>query len=127
MAGAGEYAIGISFAFKAVDLIADGAPLEMVLPAEGSGYEVEANALLKGSDVSGAAKKFLDWAISDEAMEGYAKRFGVVARPGFPVPEGMPADTPDRLFKMNFQWSSENRDSILEQWGNNFAAKTESD
>ena len=127
MAGAGEYAIGISFAFKAADLIADGAPLEMVLPAEGAGYEVEANALLKGSDVSDAAKKFLDWAISDEAMEGYAKRFGVVARPGFPVPEGMPADTADRLFNMNFQWSSDNRDRILEQWGNNFAAKTESD
>ena len=127
MAGAGEYAIGISFAFKAVDLIADGAPMEMVLPAEGSGYEVEANALVKGSDESKAAKKFLDWAISDEAMAGYAKRFGVVARPGFPIPDGMPGDTPDRLFNMNFQWSSDNRDSILGQWGNNFAAKTETD
>ncbi len=127
MAAAGEYAIGISFAFKAVDLIADGAPMEMVMPAEGAGYEVEANALLKGSDASKAAKKFLDWAISDEAMTGYATRFGVVARPGFPVPAGMPADTPDRLFNMDFQWSSSNRDSILEKWDGAFGAKTESD
>lgn len=127
LAGAGEYAIGISFAFVAVDLIADGAPLELVLPADGAGYEVEANALIKGTDVSDAAKKFLDWAISDEAMEGYAKRFGVVARPGFPVPSGMPADTPDRLYPMDFQWSSSHRDDILAQWTNNFAAKTESD
>jgi iron(III) transport system substrate-binding protein len=127
MAAAGEYPIGISFAFKAVDLIADGAPLEMVLPAEGSGYEVEANALIKGTDVSDAAKRFLDWAISDEAMEGYAKRFGVVARPGFPVPSGMPGDTPDRLFPMDFQWSSSNRDTILEQWNVQYAAKTETE
>jgi iron(III) transport system substrate-binding protein len=127
MAAAGEYAIGISFAFKAVDLIADGAPLEMVLPTEGAGYEVEANALIKGTDASKSAKKFLDWAISDEAMAGYATRFGVVARPGFPVPAGMPADTPDRLFNMDFQWSSANRDDILATWENAFGAKTESD
>jgi iron(III) transport system substrate-binding protein len=127
MAGAGEYPIGISFAFVATGLIADGAPLQMVLPAEGSGYEVEANALIKGTDVSDAAKRFLDWAISDEAMEGYAKRFGVVARPGFPLAEGMPADVADRLFPMNFQWSSDNRDRMLEQWSGQFAAKTESD
>jgi len=127
LAGAGEYAIGISFEFVAVGLIADGAPLEMVLPAEGSGYEVEANALVKGTDVSKAAKQFLDWAISDEAMQGYAKRFGIVARPGFPMAEGMPEDVADRLFPMDFAWSSENRDQILERWNGLFAAKTESD
>jgi iron(III) transport system substrate-binding protein len=127
LAAAGEYAIGISFAFKAVDLINDGAPLELVLPEEGSGYEVEANALLKGSDVPEAAKRFLDWAISEEAMALYAERFGVVAMAGFSPPEGMPPDVADRLFPMDFQWSSNNRDKILEEWTALFAAKTESD
>lgn len=127
MAAAGEYAIGISFAFKAVEMIAEGAPMEMVLPAEGSGYEVEANALMKGSDVPKAAKEFLDWAISDEAMAMYAARFGVLAAPGFPVAEGMPSDVSNRLFPMNFQWSSDHRDSLLEQWTGLFAVKTESD
>lgn len=124
LAAAGEYPIGISFAFVAARLKREGAPLEMVLPAEGSGYEVEANALVKGTDVPEAAKRFLDWAISDEAMELYAKYFAVVARPGFPVPEGMPEDTADRLFPMDFQWSSSNRDTILEKWTASFAAKT---
>ncbi len=127
LAAAGEYGIGISFAFVAARLIKDGAPLEMVLPAEGSGYEVEANALVKGTDVPEAAKRFLDWAISDEAMALYAKYFAVVAKPGFPVPEGMPPDTPDRLFPMDFKWSSDNRDAILKQWTERFAAKTEKD
>jgi hypothetical protein len=60
-------------------------------------------------------------------MEMYATYFGVLAKPGFPVPEGIPADIADRLFAMDFRWSSENRGAILEQWTNNFAAKTEQD
>jgi len=127
MAGSGEYPIGISFAFKAVELINDGAPMEFVLPSEGSGFEVEANALMKGSDVPDAAKAFLDWAISNEAMEMYAQRFGVVAVAGFSPPEGMPSDVADRLFPMDFQWSSDNRDMILESWTEMFSAKTETE
>jgi iron(III) transport system substrate-binding protein len=127
MAGAGEFPIGISFAFVAARLQKDGAPLDYALPSEGAGFEVEANALMKGAKNPEGAKQFLDWAISDEAMGLYAKYFAVVSKPGFPVPEGMPADTPDRLFPMDFQWSSDHRDGILEDWNTRFAAKTESD
>jgi len=127
LAGAGEFAVGISFAFVGARLKREGAPIEFALPAEGSGFEVEANGLMKGANNPEGAKRFLDWAISDEALNLYAKYFAVVAKPGFPVPEGMPADTPDRLFPMSFQWSSDNRDAILEEWINRFAAKTESD
>ncbi len=125
LAGAGEFAIGISFAFVGARLKREGAPIEFVLPADGAGYEVEANGLMKGAANPEGAKRFLDWAISDEALGLYAKYFAVVAKPGFPVPEGMPADTADRLFPMNFQWSSDNRDSLLEEWTTRFAAKTE--
>jgi len=124
LAGSGEYAVGISFAFVGARLKKEGAPLEFVLPSEGAGYEIEANALLKGAKNPKGAKEFLDWAISDEAMKMYAKYFAVVAKPGFPAPEGMPSDTADKLFPMNFQWSSENRDNILKQWTDMFASKT---
>lgn len=125
MAGAGEYPIGISFEFVAASQIEAGAPLVLVLPSEGSGFEMEVNGLVKGTENEAGAKKFLDWAISNEAMELYATYFGVLAKPGFPVPEGIPADIADRLFAMDFRWSSDNRDAILEQWLNNFDAKTE--
>ncbi len=127
MAGAGEYPIGISFEFVAASQIEAGAPLVLVLPAEGSGFEMEVNGLVKGTENEEAAKQFLDWAISDEAMGMYATYFGVLAKPGFPVPEGIPADIADRLFAMDFRWSSDNRAAILEQWLNNFDAKTEQD
>jgi iron(III) transport system substrate-binding protein len=125
MAGAGEYAIGISFEFVAASQIAAGAPLVMVLPAEGSGFEMEVNALMKGAKNEKAAKQFLDWAISDEAMALYANFFGIVAKPGFPVPSGIPADIANRLFPMDFKWSSDNRDAILASWTNSFSVKAE--
>jgi iron(III) transport system substrate-binding protein len=125
MAGAGEYPIGISFEFVAAGQIASGAPMVLVLPEEGSGFEMEVNALMKGAKNEKAAKQFLDWAISDEAMALYAEFFGVVAKPGFDVPEGIPADIADRLFPMDFKWSSDNRDEILANWLNNFSAKAE--
>jgi iron(III) transport system substrate-binding protein len=125
MAGAGEYPIGVSFEFVAASQIEAGAPLVLVLPEEGSGFEMEVNGLVKGTENEEAAKQFLDWAISNEAMEMYAKYFGVLAKPGFPVPEGIPEDIADRLFPMDFRWSSDNRDAILERWLNNFDAKTE--
>lgn len=127
MAGAGEYPIGISFEFVAASQIAGGAPMVMVLPSDGSGYEMEVNGLVKGTKNAEAAKQFLDWAISDEAMGLYAEYFGVLAKPGFDVPEGIPADIADRLFPMDFKWSSDNRDVILARWTDNFAAKTETE
>jgi iron(III) transport system substrate-binding protein len=125
MAGAGEYTIGISFEFVAAQQIAAGAPLALVLPAEGSGYEMEVSAIVKGTKKEAAAKQFLDWAISDEAMGLYAEYFGVLAKPGFPAPQGIPADIADRLFPMNFAWSSDNRADIVASWSNDFSAKAE--
>lgn len=127
MAGAGEYPIGISFEFVAAGQIASGAPMVMVLPSDGSGYEMEVNGLVKGTDNPEAAKRFLDWAISDEAMALYAEYFGVLAKPGFDVPEGIPADIADRLFPMDFKWSSDNRDAILTRWTGSYAAKVETE
>ncbi len=124
MAGAGEYAIGISFAFIGARLKRDGAPIEFVLPEEGAGFEVEGNGLLVGANNPEGAKRFLDWAISDEALGLYSQYFAVVSKPGFDVPEGMPADVADRLFTMDFQWSSDNRDAILEKWSAKYAEKT---
>jgi iron(III) transport system substrate-binding protein len=125
MAGTGEFPIGISFEFVGANLIAEGAPLTIVFPQEGSGFEMEVNALMKGAKNPENAKRFLDWAISDEAFELYANYFGVLAKPGFDAPPGIPADIADRLFPMDFKWSTENRDAILAQWLDLFEAKAQ--
>ena len=66
---AGERAIGVSFEYVALEMKKKGAPVEMVLPKEGSGYEIEANGLTKKGAKNPAARQFLDWAITDESMK----------------------------------------------------------
>jgi iron(III) transport system substrate-binding protein len=115
-AAAGERAVGVSFEYVAAKMKKDGAPVDMVLPGEGSGYEMEANALTRRGRANPAAKQFLDWAISDEAMALYAKYFAAVGVAGFPVPEGLPKDVSKVVFPNDFDWSAKNRDRILAEW-----------
>jgi iron(III) transport system substrate-binding protein len=120
-AAAGERAVGVSFEYVALEMKKKGAPVEMVLPKEGSGYEIEANGLTKKGAKNPAAKQFLDWAISDEAMALYAKYFAAVGVAGFPVPEGLPKDISKVVYPNDFDWSSKNRDRILAEWQKRYA------
>ena len=108
-AAAGERGVGVSFEYVALEMKKKGAPVEMVLPKEGSGYEMEANALTKKGAKNPAAKQFLDWAISDEAMGLYAKYFAAVGVAGFPVPEGLPKDISKVVYPNDFDWSARMR------------------
>src|SRR6266446_5024317 len=120
-AAAGERAVGVSFEYVALEMKKKGAPVEMVLPKEGSGYEMEANALTKKGAKNPAARQFLDWAISDEAMGLYAKYFAAVGVAGFPVPEGLPKDISKVVYPNDFDWSAKNRDRILAEWQKRYA------
>ena len=120
LTAAGEYAVGCSFAFVYSSLKKQGSPVALVMPAEGAGYELEANALLKGARHEAAAKKFLDWAISKPAMTEYANFKLGVTYPGVPGPKDLPALDTIKLAPMDFPWESENRAKILEVWQNLF-------
>jgi iron(III) transport system substrate-binding protein len=120
-AAAGERAVGVSFEYVALEMKKKGSPVEMVLPKEGSGYEMEANALTKKGAKNPAAKQFLDWAASEEAMALYAKYFAAVAVAGMPVPEGLPKDISKVVFPNDFEWSAKNRDRILAEWQKRYA------
>jgi iron(III) transport system substrate-binding protein len=120
-AAAGERAIGVSFEYVALEMKKKGAPVEMILPKEGSGYEIEANALTKKGAKNPGAKQFLDWAISDESLKLVSQFFAAVSVPGFPVPEGLPKDISKVVYPNDFDWSSKNRDRILAEWQKRYA------
>ncbi|MGD8343034.1 MAG: ABC transporter substrate-binding protein [Desulfobacterales bacterium] len=120
LTAAGEYAVGASFAFVYSSLKKKGFPVGLVMPEEGVGYELEANALLKGAKNEAAAKQFLDWAISKQAMEEYAKFKLGVTYPGVSGPKDLPALETIKLAPMDFPWQSENRSKILEVWQGHF-------
>ena len=126
MAGAGEYPIGISFGYRAITQAAQGEPVVPVFPSEGSGWELEANALVKKANINPNAKIFLDWAISDSAMREYAVSFAITGAPtDVPVPTGFPTDPIAQLTENDFNWAAMNRERILNEWLARYDAKTE--
>jgi iron(III) transport system substrate-binding protein len=125
-AGQGEFPIGISFDYRAVKQKNDGEPIEAVFPAEGSGWDVEANALVKKAEIKDAAKTFLDWAISSDVMEKYAQSFSITSvKTSVALPEGFPADPEKQLAENDLNWAANNRDRILEEWTKRYDAKSE--
>lgn len=55
----GEYPIGISFEYPAIQLKRQGAPLDIILPQEGLGWDIEATAIIKGTNKRDAAQNWL--------------------------------------------------------------------
>jgi iron(III) transport system substrate-binding protein len=123
-AARGEYVIGISFEYRANKEKASGAPISLVFPSEGLGWDLEAIAIHAGTKNLEAAKKLLDWAATDEAMGLYANNFAIVAVPGLDKPlPNVPADFAARLVKNDFAWAAKNRDAILAEWSKRYESK----
>jgi len=121
MASAGEYAIGLSFAFSAVKQIMEGYPILLVIPSEGAGFEMEVSSLMKTSDNKADSQAFLDWLLTPEAAKLYGERSEMSVVPGAAPGEavlaaGLPADASTVLFPMDFNWSAQNKDRILAEW-----------
>lgn len=126
MASSGEYVMGISFEYRANTNKAKGAPIDLVFPKEGLGWDLEAFAIHKGTKQLDAAKKLADWASSKEAMELYANNFAIVAVPGIAKPlPNIPADYEARLVKLDFNQAAANRERVLAEWTKRYDSKSE--
>lgn len=68
-AARGESAIGIGFLHDYSQEKENGAPLQLVSPCEGTGYEVGGVSILKNARNLENAKLFVDWALSKDAQE----------------------------------------------------------
>ena len=126
MAAAGEYVVGISFEYRANANKAKGAPIDLVFPKEGLGWDLEAFAIHKGAKNLEAAKKLADWASSKDAMQLYGKNFAITAQPGVASPlANVPADYESRLVKMDFKVAADSRARVLEEWNKRYNSKSE--
>lgn len=125
-AGAGEFTIGVSFEYRAVTTKKSGAPIDIIFPSEGLGWDLEASGIVRGTKKLAAAKNLMDWLATPGAMELYAKNFAVLAMSGVAKPlDFVPADYEKRLVKNDFAWSAKNRDRILVEWNKRYNAKAE--
>jgi iron(III) transport system substrate-binding protein len=126
MAAAGEYVVGISFEYRGNSNKAKGAPIDLVFPKEGLGWDLEAFGIMKATKKLDAAKKLADWASSKDAMQLYGKNFAITAQPGVAAPlANVPADYEKRLVKMDFTVAADNRERVLAEWNKRYDAKSE--
>ena len=126
---AGEYGIGVSFGYRCIKSAEEvGSDIcEAVFPEEGSGWDMEANALIKKDSVKETSKKFLDWAISDNIMQKYAQNYPIVATgTGDNIPAGYSSNPLDQLMdNIDFNKAAKERDSILKKWSDRYDGKSE--
>jgi len=125
-AAAGEVPIGVSFAFRGAKSKAAGAPLEIVVPSEGIGWDMEATAIVAGTDKLDAAKKLVDWSITEKANKLYNEGYAVVAIPGLAKPvEHFPDGIAEAMIDNDFEFAANNRKRILGEWQGRYDSKSE--
>lgn len=117
----GETAVGINFQHDLVPFVRDGAPMKIVSPCEGTGYEIGSMSIIKGARNLKEAQAWYDWALSTEAQET-----GPLAGVSYQVPANKAARTakeaPDfsKIKFINYDFakygSSEVRRHLLAKW-----------
>lgn len=123
-AAKGERIAGISLDTRAAKEKTQGAPLEVVLPSEGIGWDVEAFGVVRGSKNAALARKVADWAASRAANELYARWYPITAHPDVKnVPPNYPANAEQRMVKMDFSAMAAQRATILAEWTRRYEGK----
>ncbi|MDO4556406.1 MAG: extracellular solute-binding protein [Lachnospiraceae bacterium] len=126
MAASGECVIGLSMGYRCAQLYQEGNPVEVVFPSEGSGWDVEANCLINKEEINPCAYTFLDWAVSDEAMEAYSTEYPITSIGVInDIPEGYSEKPLENLCDLDLNQASEDREDILSKFETFLVGKTE--
>ena len=120
-AATGESLVGITFQHDAVVQAIGGAPVKIVSPCEGTGYEIGSMSIIKGAKNLDNAKKWYDWALSTEGQGvGAANKvsYQVPSNKQAPVPAQAPKLGDIKLINYDFAkyGSSAERTRLLKKW-----------
>jgi iron(III) transport system substrate-binding protein len=110
----------VTFLHDGMTEIANGFPIKLVVPCEGTGYEVGSMSIVKGAKNVENAKKFYDWALTPAAQKigGETKNFQTPSNKSTPIPPGAPKLGELKLINYDFAkyGSAAERKRILEKW-----------
>lgn len=115
----GEAAVAIVFSHDIVNEIENNqCPLQLTFPAEGTGYEIGGEAILKGAKHMQAAKLWYDWAISPEGQSLGPKYAAYQA----PTINGVELSHPElldvNLINYDFIWAGEHKTEFVDKFTN---------
>ncbi len=114
-AAIGEVPIGIGYAHDQVKLKAQGYPLTITFPEEGTGYEVASISLIKGGKETELAKDLYNWLLSEEAAEIYASFYVVPFRDVELMDGAMPISEVNTIDQDDV-WAGKNKERLVEKW-----------
>ena len=127
-AGAGEFPIGISWPGRAIKIIKAGAPMEMIIPEEGIGWEMQVVAIMKGTKNLEDSKTMIDWTLG-RGMKLFGERQSIIAdtskiTPDPELPEFF-KEVNAKLIDNKFAWAAANKNRIVAEWKQRYDGKTE--
>ncbi len=119
-AAQGETLVGIVFQHDAVAMKVAGAPIVVVSPCEGTGYEIGSMSIIKGARNPDEARKFYDFALRADvqSMAVKAKSYQVPSNKNATVPPEAPKLSEIKLIDYDFKkyGSSAERQRLLAKW-----------
>ena len=120
-AARGETAVGIGFLHDYALEKRQGAPLELVVPCEGTGYELGGVSILKGARNIDNAKLFVDWALSKEGQElAWKQGESLQILTNTTAEQSPTAFDPNKLNLINYDFekygATEQRKALIEKW-----------
>jgi len=125
LAAAGEISFGFAQPNKGALMRKKGAPVVVIVPGEGIGWDMEGGAIMKGTPQLKAAKTLMDWNASPNCAKVAAQYNAGVAIPGMEKPiEGYPLEVYKKMIQIDFKQMSENRQRVLDEWLKRYDAKS---
>ncbi|MDX2102223.1 MAG: putative 2-aminoethylphosphonate ABC transporter substrate-binding protein [Alphaproteobacteria bacterium] len=124
-AARGERVVSIGLDMRAVREKTQGAPIDILLPQGGIGWEMEATALVRNRPNAAAARKVIDFSVSREAHEMYARAYAVVGRSDVSAtPRNYPSSAEAQMLPVDFARMAADRDRVLAEWTRRYDGKS---
>lgn len=121
----GEAAIALTFSHDGLQPTAEGYPIELSFPSDGTGYEVGAMAIINGApeDEIENAKAFIDWMCSEAGQGLYAENnsFRVPTNTAAPVADGLVTLDQVEVIDYDAVWAASVKSDYVAQFENTIA------
>ena len=119
-AARGETGLGIVFMHDAVAQAAEGFPIKVAAPCEGTGYEVGSMSIIEGAQNPDEAKVFYDWVLTPEAQDlmPEAGSYQIPSNKASIISDKVPDISQIKLIDYDFAeyGSAERRKELLARW-----------
>ena len=112
----GEIPVAIGYLHDLIKLKVQGAPLEIAVPNDGTGFETAAMSMVKDGPDPVNGKKLYDWVLGQSAMDIVASWFVIpLSSKASPVDTGFSFDKMV-LVNQDDVWDAANKERLLDRW-----------